>query len=128
MDCRHTYVGALIMKRSCLLVPVFYRPPMLAYGRSHVSVGVDPLPDAVGINCKNGVNKREVKYNRMLLCCRFSGISESDLEDCSVTLRDVQAALLTRFNAKTILIGHSLESDLLALKVSDIPTSVSRAS
>lgn len=53
---------------------------------------------------------------------RFSGISEEDLEDCKTTIRDVQAALLTRFSSRTVLIGHSLESDLVALKVT--PTRV----
>lgn len=33
------------------------------------------------------------------------------------TLRDVQAVLLSMFHAKTILIGHSLESDLKMLKL-----------
>ncbi|XP_042553034.1 RNA exonuclease 1 homolog [Dipodomys spectabilis] len=48
---------------------------------------------------------------------RFSGVTEADLMDTSITLRDVQAVLLSMFSADTILIGHSLESDLLALKV-----------
>ncbi|XP_007952760.1 RNA exonuclease 1 homolog [Orycteropus afer afer] len=48
---------------------------------------------------------------------RFSGVTEADLADTSITLRDVQAVLLSMLNADTILIGHSLESDLLALKV-----------
>lgn len=48
---------------------------------------------------------------------RYSGISEKTLENVTKTLRDVQAALFTKFNAKTILIGHSLESDLKALKI-----------
>ncbi|KAG0726437.1 RNA exonuclease 1 [Chionoecetes opilio] len=48
---------------------------------------------------------------------RFSGISESDMEDVKIGIRDVQAALLARFSDKTILIGHSLESDLHALKI-----------
>ncbi|KAK7068614.1 RNA exonuclease 1 [Halocaridina rubra] len=48
---------------------------------------------------------------------RFSGITESDMEDVKTTLRDVQASLLTRFSDKTILIGHSLESDFQALKL-----------
>lgn len=45
-------------------------------------------------------------------------MTEADLADTSISLRDVQAVLLSMFNADTILIGHSLESDLLALKVS----------
>ncbi|ELK27078.1 RNA exonuclease 1 like protein [Myotis davidii] len=48
---------------------------------------------------------------------RFSGVTTADLVDTSTSLRDVQATLLTLFNAHTILIGHSLQSDLLALKL-----------
>ncbi|KAL2090016.1 hypothetical protein ACEWY4_014704 [Coilia grayii] len=48
---------------------------------------------------------------------RFSGVTEEDLENTTITLRDVQAVLLSMFSADSILIGHSLESDLLALKL-----------
>lgn len=48
---------------------------------------------------------------------RFSGVTEEDLENTTITLRDVQAVLLCMFSSDTILIGHSLESDLFALKV-----------
>ncbi|XP_059244515.1 RNA exonuclease 1 homolog isoform X2 [Mustela nigripes] len=48
---------------------------------------------------------------------RFSGVTAADLADTSISLRDVQAVLLSMFSADTVLIGHSLESDLLALKV-----------
>ncbi|XP_054458387.1 RNA exonuclease 1 homolog [Anoplopoma fimbria] len=48
---------------------------------------------------------------------RFSGVTEEDLESATITLRDVQAVLLSMFSAESILIGHSLESDLLALKL-----------
>ncbi|XP_069858058.1 putative exonuclease GOR [Dipodomys merriami] len=48
---------------------------------------------------------------------KFSGVTEQDLECTNTTLQDVQAFLLNLFSADTILIGHSLESDLLALKV-----------
>nr|XP_045719396.1 RNA exonuclease 1 homolog isoform X2 [Mirounga angustirostris] len=47
---------------------------------------------------------------------RFSGVTEADLANTSISLRDVQAVLLSMFSADTVLIGHSLESDLLALK------------
>lgn len=49
---------------------------------------------------------------------RFSGVTQDDLENTTITLRDVQAVLLSMFSAESILIGHSLESDLFALKVS----------
>lgn len=48
---------------------------------------------------------------------RWSGITEQHLENCHVTFEDVQRHLLKMFNSKSILIGHSLESDLKALKV-----------
>ncbi|CAK6435390.1 unnamed protein product [Pipistrellus nathusii] len=48
---------------------------------------------------------------------RFSGVTAAHLARTSVSLRDVQAVLLTLFNADTILVGHSLHSDLLALKL-----------
>uniref|UniRef100_A0A4W4EM25 Exonuclease domain-containing protein n=1 Tax=Electrophorus electricus TaxID=8005 RepID=A0A4W4EM25_ELEEL len=48
---------------------------------------------------------------------RFSGVTEEDLESATIRLRDVQAVLLNMFSAESILIGHSLESDLFALKL-----------
>jgi RNA exonuclease 1 len=51
---------------------------------------------------------------------RWSGIAEEDLQNCNVRIEDVQKHLLKLFNDKTILIGHSLESDLKALKVKQL--------
>ncbi|XP_035166688.1 RNA exonuclease 1 homolog isoform X4 [Oxyura jamaicensis] len=48
---------------------------------------------------------------------RFSGVTEDDLKNTTTTLQDVQAILLNLFSADTILIGHSLENDLFALKL-----------
>ena len=50
---------------------------------------------------------------------RFSGITEEDLLNVKTTIRDVQAVLLSKFSDKTILIGHSFDSDLRALRVID---------
>ena len=49
--------------------------------------------------------------------CRFSGIKETDLAGVRTTLRDVQAQLLFQVAARDILVGHSLESDLRAVKL-----------
>ncbi|KAG7221306.1 hypothetical protein INR49_017373, partial [Caranx melampygus] len=48
---------------------------------------------------------------------RFSGISEEDVKGNNTSLREVQETLMSFINADTILIGHSLETDLCALKV-----------
>lgn len=48
---------------------------------------------------------------------RFSGITEEDLIGVRTTIRDVQAVLLNQFSDKTILIGHSFDSDLRALRM-----------
>ncbi|XP_063832290.1 RNA exonuclease 1 homolog [Ostrinia nubilalis] len=48
---------------------------------------------------------------------RYSGITEEQMAEVKTTLLEVQATLLAMFNSKTILIGHSLESDFKALKL-----------
>ncbi|XP_026761411.2 RNA exonuclease 1 homolog [Galleria mellonella] len=48
---------------------------------------------------------------------RYSGITEEQMLEVKTTLLEVQATLLTMFNSKTILVGHSLESDFKALKL-----------
>lgn len=48
---------------------------------------------------------------------RFSGIGEEDVEGHHASLSEVQETLLSFINADTILIGHSLETDLCLLKV-----------
>ena len=49
---------------------------------------------------------------------RYSGITAAHLEDVTVRLEDVQRDLLAFITPKTILVGHSLENDLKALKLS----------
>ncbi|EDW16809.1 RNA exonuclease 1 homolog [Drosophila mojavensis] len=53
-----------------------------------------------------------VDYNTV-----YSGITEDMLSKETRTLRDVQAVLMSMFHAKTVLVGHSLESDMKALKL-----------
>ena len=48
----------------------------------------------------------------------FSGITAEALEPITTTLSDVQTHLRTLITPSTILLGHSLESDLRALQLS----------
>ncbi|KAG8455116.1 hypothetical protein GDO86_001361 [Hymenochirus boettgeri] len=48
---------------------------------------------------------------------RFSGVTEEHLKNVMTSIRDVQAIMLNLFSADTILIGHGLENDLMALKL-----------
>lgn len=48
---------------------------------------------------------------------RFSGITAATLENVNTTLEDMQQKLLTILTPQTILIGHSLNSDFAALKL-----------
>lgn len=48
---------------------------------------------------------------------RWSGITEEHLKGVVTTIRDVQATFLSKFSSDTILMGHSLESDLVALRI-----------
>ena len=48
---------------------------------------------------------------------KYSGIDESMLKDVTTTLRDVHAKLREVLPSECILVGHSLENDLIALKL-----------
>lgn len=48
---------------------------------------------------------------------QYSGITPQILEDVTTTLRDIQQELLRLLTPSTILLGHSLDSDLNALKL-----------
>lgn len=49
--------------------------------------------------------------------CRFSGLKAEDFIGITTSLTDVQSKLSEFVYEDTILIGHSLESDLKAIKV-----------
>ncbi|CAN0459819.1 unnamed protein product, partial [Ectocarpus sp. 8 AP-2014] len=48
---------------------------------------------------------------------RYSGITPQLLENVDTRLRQVQAAVLRVVGARDVLVGHSLENDLKALKM-----------
>ncbi len=53
----------------------------------------------------------------LTVCFRFSGVTEESLHGVTTTIHEVQAVLLSMIHRDTILVGHSLESDLKATKV-----------
>jgi RNA exonuclease 1 len=53
----------------------------------------------------------------LLISCRFSGITEEMLAPVTTTLADIQETLIKILHPRTVLIGHSLNSDLNALKI-----------
>ncbi|XP_020498848.1 RNA exonuclease 5 [Labrus bergylta] len=73
------------------------------------------LVDSAG-NC---VLDELVKPQRQILnyLTKFSGITAAMLRPIKTTLRDVQAKLRTLLPSDAVLVGHSLNNDLMALKL-----------
>ena len=65
-----------------------------------------------------------IESKRSLFFFRFSGVTEESLRGITTTLREVQAVLLSMIHRDTILVGHSLESDLKATKVFCMPYTI----
>jgi RNA exonuclease 1 len=62
------------------------------------------------LSCDSGLNVNSFAF-------RFSGITEEDMAGVQTSIYDVQATLLSFIYDRTILVGHSLDSDFKALKV-----------
>ncbi|XP_059870848.1 RNA exonuclease 1 homolog [Delphinus delphis] len=72
---------------------------------------VDPSLQ-VGYDTSVKPDEEVIDYNT-----RFSGVVEDDSKDTKTSIRDVQATLLNLFSTDTVLIGHSFEGSLYALKL-----------
>lgn len=70
-------------------------------------------------------HKSEVVYEKLVKPAnsildyntKFSGIKKGDLDNIETTIVDVQKDLLDLFSSKSLIIGHSLDSDMKALKI-----------
>jgi len=73
----------------------------------------------VNMNCET-VYETYVKPDSEIIDynSKYSGIFPSTLEGVNKTLTDVQKDLLSFINTSTILVGHGLNNDLRALRIS----------
>jgi RNA exonuclease 1 len=77
----------------------------------------------IRVSVVNGYNPDEVLLDTLVtpllpivdLRTRIHGITEEQLASVKVTLRHVQATVLTLMNDQTIILGHSVYNDLKAL-------------
>lgn len=71
----------------------------------------------VNTKLQHSVGGDKINMSLLFLYYRFSGITEEMLGNVTTTLPDVQKHLIDLLPADAILLGHSLEFDLRALKV-----------
>ena len=68
-----------------------------------------------------------LNFSPLIFLFRFSGITAKTLENVTTTLAEVQKHLVGLLPPDAILLGHSLENDLRALKVRCCETCIKRS-
>ena len=116
LDCEMVW-RVRVLVRVCVFNVMCHCVPTL---QCYTTVGLElARVTAVDMQCKTVFDTLVrpahpiVDYNT-----RFSGLTAHDFtSDVTTSLTDVQAQLLSMVSMETILLGHSLDSDLRALKV-----------
>lgn len=92
-------------------------PPLPLLYRSVKVLYVHLLLTNCYTKLQHSVGGDKINMSLLFLYYRFSGITEEMLGNVTTTLADVQKHLIDLLPADAILLGHSLEFDLRALKV-----------
>lgn len=122
-----------------ILKPNLPSKPSYKFKKAVKPVDISYPLDLCALDCEMCESKKGIELTRLTLIhpiygvlldtfCRpinsvvdyltqFSGVTEESLKDITITIKDIKELLRVLINSDTIIIGHSLESDLKSLQL-----------